>query len=285
MIERSDISSPMWRKKVDASLLQEGSTPIPNWLVATWNITKFFDEVRSKKSPDAVVTVFFKSKKCEGKVVKVKRPGGYRYRLYFDQEHIDLLRKTFLMTYMRTLEGALTENQNRNDIEETIPFWEFIDIEFNIESREVHLTGHYTQKAWFPELFKRLVNSAPVRAIQDEITGKKSSRIQKLGWKPREQFNKEISVVNVIYTLIDTSNKLIYIGEAIDLVRRFNSGHKEIPEWDFYKFNLLPQELAEHRLTIERMSIRDMAAFLENKSEIGTFSISDYKLANKKIDA
>ena len=107
----------MWRKKVDASLLQEGSTPIPNWLVATWNITKFFDEVRSKKSPDAVVTVFFKGKKSEGKVVKVKRPGGYRYRLYFDQEHIDLLRKTFLMTYMITLEGALTENPHRNDIE------------------------------------------------------------------------------------------------------------------------------------------------------------------------
>jgi predicted GIY-YIG superfamily endonuclease len=186
---------------------------------------------------------------------------------------------------MRTLEGALTENQNRNDIEETIPFWEFIDIEFNIESREVHLTGHYTQKALFPELFKRLANSAPVRAIQEEIAGKKSSRIQKLGWKPREQFKKEISAVNVIYTLIDTSNKLIYIGEAVDLVRRFNAGHKEIPNWDFYKFNLLPQELAEHRLTIERMSIRDMAALLENKSEIGTFSISDYKLANKRIDA
>jgi hypothetical protein len=32
------------------------------------------------------------------------------------------------------------------------------------------------------------------------------------------------------------------------------------------------------------MSIRDMAALLENKNEIGTFSISDYKLANKKID-
>jgi hypothetical protein len=123
-----------------------------------------------------------------------------------------------------------------------------------------------------------------MRAIQDEISGKKIARIQKLGWSPRQQFNKEINAVNVIYTLIDTTNKLIYVGEAVDLIRRFSAGHKEIPDWDFYKFNLLPDELAEHRLAIERMSIRDMAALLENKNEIGTFSISDYKLANKKID-
>jgi hypothetical protein len=283
MIERSDISSPMWRKKVDASLLNEGSTPIPNWLVETWNISKCFAEVRSKKSPEAVVEVIFKGKKFDGRVVKVQREGGYRYRLYIEQ-HLDSLRKTFLMTYMRTLEGALTEDKNRNDVEEQIPFWEFIDIEFKFESKQFHLTAHYTQKPWFPELFKRLVSSAPMRAIQDEISGKKIARIQKLGWSPRQQFNKEINAVNVIYTLIDTTNKLIYVGEAVDLIRRFSAGHKEIPDWDFYKFNLLPDELAEHRLAIERMSIRDMAALLENKNEIGTFSISDYKLANKKID-
>jgi hypothetical protein len=32
------------------------------------------------------------------------------------------------------------------------------------------------------------------------------------------------------------------------------------------------------------MAIRDMAALIENKNGIGTLGISDYKLANRKID-
>jgi hypothetical protein len=284
MLERSDVAAPLWRKKVDATFLTEGSTPIPNWLVEVWGIPQYFEDVRTKKCPEAIAPVLFDGKIFDGRVVKIKRQGGYRYRLYLDARLIDLLRQTFLMSYMRTLEGELTFNKNRRDIESEIPFWEFIDIEFDPVKRRFRFVAHYTQKAWFPELFRRLVGSAPMKAIQDEISGKQSARIQKQGWKPRSDYKTEVKAENVIYTLIDTKNKLIYVGEAAKLVKRFDGGHADILEWDYYKFNQLPDDLSEHRLTIERMAIRDIAALLENKRDVGSFSISDYKLANRKID-
>ena len=68
------------------------------------------------------------------------------------------------------------------------------------------------------------------------------------------------------------------------LVRRFDAGHPDIPNWDYYKYNVLPPELEKHRLTIERMAIRDLASLLENDQGIDSRNISDYKLVNRKID-
>ncbi len=284
MLERSNVEHPLWRKKVDATFLTEGSTPIPIWLVSLWKIHNIFETVRSKKDLAASAPISFEGKSYDGRVVKIKRPGGYRYRLYFDASLADQLRKIFSMSYMRAIEGELTLGKNHRDIEAAIPFWEFIDIEFDARKRCFQFVAHYTHKAWFPELFKRLVGSAPMKEIQDEISGKNAARIQKQGWNPRIEYKNEVKAENVIYTLIDTKSKLIYIGEAAKLVKRFDGGHSDIPDWDYYKFNQLPQELAAHRLAIERMAIRDMAALLENKREIGSFSISDYRLANRKID-
>ena len=84
--------------------------------------------------------------------------------------------------------------------------------------------------------------------------------------------------------LLDTENKLLYVGEANLLIPRFNNGHLDIKNWDYYKYNVLPPELGKYRLAIERMLIRDLAAILDNKQGIKTISISDYSLANRKID-
>jgi hypothetical protein len=284
MLERSDVSHPLWRKKVDSTFLNEGSTPIPNWLVKLWGISDYYDNVRSKKSPESSTLVSFQNEVYEGKLVKVKRDKGFVFRIFLHAKHIDMLRQTFLMTYMRTLEGGISTNKNRRDIEVEIPFWEFIDIEFDNKKNHFFLVAHYVQKPFFPELFKRIGSSVLIKNIQDEILGKDKNRIQKLGWKPRTEYKSEINAENVIYTLVDTKNRLIYIGEAEKLAKRFDSGHPDILDWDFYKFNQLPPDLAEHRLKIERMDIRDMAALLENKNGIGTLGISDYKLANRKID-
>ena len=42
--------------------------------------------------------------------------------------------------------------------------------------------------------------------------------------------------------------------------------------------------IVDHRIAIERMLIRGFAELLENKSGIGFKRISDYKLANDRID-
>jgi hypothetical protein len=79
-----------------------------------------------------------------------------------------------------------------------------------------------------------------------------------------------LGALNVIYTLIDTRAKLIYVGEAQDLVRRFKKGHSEIKDWDFYRYDQLPPVSKEVRVGLERMIIRVFASLLENNAGILT---------------
>ncbi len=287
LIERSNIDYPLWRKKVDASFLTTADTPIPNWLLDLWSIKKLFNNVRSKNDNNSNILILFQKSEYEGHIAKIKYSGSsYRYRIYFSQDLMHKLREVYLMTYMRTLEGKLRKlDKNKNiDVEREISFWEFIDIEFNAKKRVLILTDHYKQKPTFPELFKHLAGSPALKNIDDKINNNEKVKIHKNNWKNREHYKKEIDAENIIYILADTKNKLLYVGEAKKLISRFNSGHKEIPNWDFYKYNLLPKEYDYHRLTIERMIIRDFAAILDNNQGINTLSISEYKLANKKID-
>lgn len=284
MLERSDIDHPLWRKKIDATFLKDSSTPIPNWLLDAWNIKQIFGEVRSKNDEDSLVAIHFNKNHYKGHVTKIKTPTDFRYRLHYDVSLMLLLREVFLMSYMRALEGDLQKNIRKTDIEKDIPFWEFIDIEFDADNKLFKFVSHYHQQPLFPELFKRLVSSAPLKIVHDEITNKEKSRIHKQDWRQRSEYKNEIGAENVIYTLLDTHNKFIYVGEASKMIRRFDSGHDCIKDWNYYKYNVLPREFSEHRLTLERMAIRDMASILINNQDISTFSISEYKLVNNKID-
>ena len=54
---------------------------------------------------------------------------------------------------MRSLEERLAEKK-QVDIEKEIPFWEFLDIEFDADKRAFHFLTYYTQKPSFPNLFE-----------------------------------------------------------------------------------------------------------------------------------
>jgi len=78
------------------------------------------------------------------------------------------------------------------NIEDEIPFWEFLDIEYDHRNREFLFTAYYKQKASFPELFKRMIGSPMLHKIDDELTGKVAFRIYTQEWKPREALDYEI---------------------------------------------------------------------------------------------
>ncbi len=98
-------------------------------------------------------------------------------------------------------------------------------------------------------------------------------------------YEAEVGAENVIYTLIDTNERLLYIGEADNLVRRFNAGHPSINGWDCYRYDQLPHMEKQQRVALERMMIRVSASVLGNKRGVSTMSISAYELANDRIDA
>ena len=279
-LERSKVDFPLWRKKVDRSLFDYKVTPIPSWACDIWNIKKQFKNCPSKKDPKSQVTIVFEKKRYQGSVNTYGKNG---HRLFFGNDCVEHLKDTFLMSYMRSLEEKLDQD-SQEQIEDKIPFWEFLDIEFNSSKKEFLFTAHYTQKPSFPNLFQRLVGSPSLKSIADEIEGSDKDRIHKQNWKHRDDLNYEIGAKNVLYFLLDTERKLIYVGEAKDLVKRLNQPHTTISNWDYFRYNVLPPSLDKHRVLLERMVIRDIASLFPNKKVKESVAISDYSLANDKID-
>ena len=282
MHERSDVEHPMWRKKVDKSLLKSSQTPIPKWLWSIWDITSVFGDITSKKNPSSHVTVTFQGEKYVGYVTY--RKSTDMYFLSFDKCLSTALNGIYLMSYMRILETELTDGKTFREVEKDISFWEFLDIECNINNKEFKFSPYFTVQPQFPNLFKRMIGSASMKAVGDSILKNSSIKIHKQDWKPRAEYSYELGAKNVIYMLLDTKSELLYVGETKELIPRFDNGHPDIKDWDYYKYSVLPEELEDYRVELERMLIRDMATILKNKKNIPNISISEYKLANRKID-
>lgn len=283
MLERSQVDFPMWRKKVDSTLLKSAWTPIPKWLFKFWDIEASFSQIRSKKDPEATAYILFDKITYIGQVSKVKHSSGYQYRLYFEDSLVEKLRTIYLMSFMRSIEAELSDSSNR-EIEKEISFWEFIDIEFDTDNKQFLFNAHFPVKPQFPNLFQHLVNSAPLKRMSAEVLEKDTLSIHKQDWNKWDNYKFEIGTYNVIYMLLDDVNKLIYVGEAKDMVKRFNAHHSGKKSWTHYKYNVLPDSLAPYRVSIERMLIRDLACLLDNEQSINSMKISEYRLTNLKID-
>jgi hypothetical protein len=284
-LERSNVEYPLWRKKVDKSLFEHKGTTVPLWACKMWGLPSYFQHVISKKSPEAQVTIRYERKTYKGWITVAKEGRtNPAYRLWFEDSLARELKYTFLMSYMRSLEQSLTTD-NKKDIESEIPFWEFLDIEFNQQKREFIFVAYYTQEASFPNLFERLISSPVISKIADELEEKKETQIYKQNWKPREELEYEIGALNVIYMLVDTKNKLLYVGEAQDMIKRLFQPYPTIKDWNYFRYSVLPDKLSPYRVMLERMLIRDLASLLKNKKDVKSISISDYSLANDKIDS
>ena len=286
--ERSVIKYDMWRKKVDNTLLRYNGTMIPQWIASKWKLDKHFPTVDGvlHVTDEASNTKIKFDRKIykDGKVTCSLPKNAQRYRLTIPKELTDKLKSVFLMSHMRDIESALRGGVG--DIETEIPFWEFLDIEFNPDEQQFEFTAYYKQKPMFPELFKHLVGAPKLKVIEDEIFEKSGFRIHKQDWKPREDLETEIGAENVIYTLLDKKNKLVYVGEAENLVRRLRAGHSLIPNWTHYRYDLLlPKNISKSsRLAIERMVIRSHASLFENTQDVMSIKIPGYRLVNREID-
>lgn len=287
-LERSDIKFPLWRKKVDASLFRKAHTPIPNWCVAAWEIDKFGKNT-SKKNSNAEVQIKFEKKIYAGWIT-YSHSKDTNYQLFLDNDFVERLKDVFIMSYMRSLEQRLRKREEvidkyaERNIEEEVPFWEFLDFEFDIKRKVFICKAHYAQKPIFPELFKQLVRSHILKDMENQLLDKGNFKFIKEDWRPRSEFASMIERDNIIYYLIDTKKKLLYIGEA-ENARRILQPRKELPEWDYFRIDYLPEWLTKtQRVELERLIIRSFASVLKNKKGIASKSISEYVLVNIKID-
>lgn len=248
-----------------------------------WGLKELYGGITSRRDPRSTAVASFEGNRYSAWVTSA--PHGRSspaFRLWYDPVLSTELKKAFLMSYMRSLEGSLNSEA---DVEKSIPFWEFLDIEFNPAEKQFRFVAYYTVQPSFPQLFKQLVGSPAMRRVEDELRQKPENRIYKQDWRLRGELEYELSVRNVIYMLLDSKSKLAYVGEAGELVKRLHQPHNSIPNWDFYRYDVLPEVLAPFRVVLERMLIRDFASILPNNRTIPLHDISGYKLVNDRIDA
>ena len=290
-IERSNIENIMWRKKVDNSLFAHKTTLIPRAYAKQWKLKKYFP---GKKE---VVSIKFQKETFEGYITVTKPKGraNEAHRLWISDGLLEELKKVYLMSHIRYLEFLMRKQKNvksakaMTEIENETPFWEFLDIEFIESKKEFLFVTHYKQVPSFPELFKNMVGSPKLKQIEDSLFGNSGHKIHKQDWKEKSQLNTELGAKNVIYTLLDNKNKLIYVGETSqNLVTRLNDKEfykKIIPNWTHYRYDALPPSIDKKgRVAIEVLMIRSYAALFESNNEIKSFEISDYKLVNRRFD-
>src|ERR1700687_1572374 len=112
-----------------------------------WSLPEMYGGVTSSNDPRSNATISYKWTLYDAWVTTA--PHGRKspaFRLWFDSVLSLGLKRTFLMSYMRSLEGAL---QEKVDIEQSIPFWEFLDIEFDKQRRVFRFVAYYRQQASF----------------------------------------------------------------------------------------------------------------------------------------
>jgi hypothetical protein len=252
-----------------------------------WKIQEDFSNCTSRRDPSSRVQIEFRRQKFDGWVTIAKEGRKPQRRLWYSDELAFQLKDAFLMSFVRDIEDRLrkAKGDKETNIEDEIPFWEFLDIEYNRDVKLFVFEAYYTQKPPFSELFKRFIESPVLHKIDDELRKKPPFRIYKNRWRSRSELEFELGASNVLYTLIDTKNRLVYVGEASNLTDRLRQDHPSISEWEYFRYNVLPDEMASHRKTLERMIIRDFASVLESKEDVdSSIRISEYRLANEKID-
>lgn len=285
--ERSDIKFPLWRKKVDSSLFRKEHTPIPNWCAKVWNIEKVFGKNTLTKNPISQVKIGFNKVYYEGWVTYSFNKDT-TYQLFLSKDFVEELKDVFVMSFMRSIEQRLRKRNDLykdRDIEEEVPFWEFLDFEFDYKNKIFRCKAHYYQRPIFPELFRQFVRSHVLRDMENRLLEKGNFKFIKEDWRPRSEFINLFERNNIIYHLIDTENKLYYIGEA-EHTKRIIQPRKEILDWNYFRIDCLPEWLTrKQRLELERLLIRSFASVLSNKKNILSQNISGYVLVNRKIDS
>lgn len=139
----------MWRKKMDGSMFNDRCTVIPKWVVD--NVFKIRGRFPEKEKNHPMSQAFISINRGKGKftrhtatVTTSPRGGLPVMRLYFEDDVVSWLKEAFKMTYLRDNERK-SHGLNGPTIESLIPFWEFIDIEWEEETSTFHFTAWYTQ--------------------------------------------------------------------------------------------------------------------------------------------
>lgn len=133
-------------------------------------------------------------------------------------------------------------------------------------------------------LFRRLANENVFGWIFEK-NDKKYLIQRSTNWINVKDFKKHQNAINVIYYLVNSKKKLLYIGKAEVLGKRVKPGrkHQNMPgDWDLFKYDIVRPEFSDILDRVEDHTIRSLASFMMNNHNYSSVEISNYTIVNSK---
>jgi hypothetical protein len=264
-------------KKVDSSMFK-------GWITLT---TNFVEENPIKNNlllgKGKEITVIFEDKKYQCSLRWVNRKINAVYQLRFDsnKDLVKKIREEFIQSYViikSQRETQQDEKQFRSNLKAGNQ--EVLIIETINEKTLIFKTYIQVKSEW-NTLFKRLAREGAFDWVFDKNKDKEYLIQYSSNWMSATQLKKHKDKQNVIYYLVDSIKKELYIGKANNLGQRVKIGRSEIKGWDKFRYDLIRPEFSNILERIEDHTIRAFASVLENTQKFDTLGLSEYKLVNK----
>jgi hypothetical protein len=267
-------------KKLDRSALEWGIT-IPKNLVMSFLCGKKLLRGNSRE-----IIIVWDKKSYKGRFIHSANKQSDYYGIRYDQDPdlLKKLRKTFIQSYvilksqkelfdskekMKQFRSKLSGGQQEVLILQPV---DFKSIQFKVFIRIEH--------EW-NSLFERLAENNVFGWLFDK--NKKYLITRSTNWIKVKDFNIHRDQTGVIYYLVNTKRKLIYIGKAENLGKRVRPGinHQKMPEdWDYFKYDVIKPDYLDLLERIEDHTIRSFASFFNNNTDYPSLNLGSYTLVN-----
>ena len=264
-------------KAVDHSVLNRGITlPV--------NTQMTFKCGKIKRGSHRAITIIWGKKRFKASLAHVHRSAAPNvFQIRYDSNHslLALLRKTFVHTYIMTESQQMIKRSGQYRTDPGTHGSEFLKV-YPISSREIVFSPMNVITGVYHQFHKRLIDDN----IFDYF--KKSKRLQVIqtskDWMPRRELKYHSSQKWCVYTLLDTINKLIYVGKADELGSRIKGDRSAsgIPEWNFFRYDSLNSEYRDLLERIEEHTYRTVGRLCKSRLQAKS-RFSSFKMTNKSV--
>ncbi len=267
-------------KKIDRSMMEWGFT-VPK------NFIKEFEAGQPVEAGSSrIVNIVWDNKKYPVRLRNVGRknyPAVHQILWNGNNNFLQKLRKTFIQSYI-----ILKSQKEIFDVENKKVGGHFR----TKESQEAILFSPIDSKTIKAEVFIKIENewNALFRRLTEEnvfgwmfAKDKEYLISRSTNWMKVQEFKKHVNAVNVIYYLVNTKKKFIYIGKANVLGQRVKPGrdHQGMPgDWDLFKYDIVRPEYSNILERIEDHTIRTIASILKNDKKYPSLNLEGYKIVN-----
>lgn len=257
--------------KINKTFLRQGIITIPNEFAKS--ILKI-DKIENKQTFQ--INLIWKKK-----IYNINLRHAYRNN-NTDYWHLDWrdckelilsLKKEFIQTYIK-LESEELSIKSDNYGEEAIS----IKI---MEEKVIKFSPYIKIKTPYDALFKKLIDNNVFYWLND--TDDRGFILKSTEWISINELKNHPNQEFVVYYLVDSKNKQLYIGSAKKLKDRVYDKREVIPDWDYFRYEIIKPIYHKYIKNIEYHSISNFAKFLDNNANVKYLDkdFSDYKLVNK----